>query len=359
MAMDATAGGWHHHWKAVISLYKRRKRLYSNLSEARTAATAEHLLLGHLAGLRHCGPYLDANHAKPAEVFAQLLSCLCSDDPDSESKALEQLAALLDSPDLQDDPDLRQAVETALQLAIPIRGDHTDGNALFDLIAPFSDAHPWLSDLPWAMPGTGLSVGEQTDAIGRLLADRQALPLQDWEVDTPGSVMALGLAARLGDATALNTLLALENEKPEWVLPAYWLASTRPALERLFSSLSVPHLAPVASHVWQVMSGQVLDQQPAVGLAGQKKKAGPLLPDPAPAAQWWEQHSSQTGPWLDGEPVTAERIQTYLTQYCGDATRPVWWLWQFEHRKVMPNLVGSWHRHRIARLHTGASNGSG
>ncbi|GGX38626.1 hypothetical protein [Saccharospirillum salsuginis] len=362
-ANDANKDGWHHHWKAIIALYKRRKRLYSGLSEARTAATAEHLLLGHLAGLRHCWSYLEPNPAKPPEAFAQLLSGLCSADPEARTQTLEQLEALLEGPDLQEDSDLQEAVETALRLAMPIKESPSDSGTLFDLIQSYTATHSWLSDIPWPSYETASEAGQsgvaQPDDFVSLLTAHQVPSLKDRMIDTPNSAMVFGLASRLGDESALDRLLALENEKPEWVLPAYWLASTRPALERLLSALSDPRLAPIAAPVWQVMSGQALDQEPALGVAGKKKKTGPLLPNPEPAAQWWDQHSSQNGPWLDGKPVTAEHIESYLTRFCGNATLPVWWLWQFEKHKVLPNMVHSWHRQRVAVLRREATHGTG
>jgi len=362
-ANDANKDGWHHHWKAVLSLYKRRKRLYTGLSEARMAATAEHLMLGHLAGLRHGWSYLEPNPAKPAELFAQLLVGLCATDPDAHTQTVEQLETLLDGQDLQEDPDLQEAAETALRLAMPITEDQSDTGALFDRLQPLAATHTWLVDIPWPSRDTaseaGLSGNEQANDITSLLTTHQAPSLTDRMIDTPASAMMFGLAGRLGDDAALDRLQAMENDKPEWVFPAYWLASTRPACERVLSALSDPRLAPVAAPVWQVMSGQVLDQQPALGVAGKKKKSGPLLPDPEPAAQWWDQHSSQNGPWLEGEPVTAEHLNSYLTRYCGQATLPVWWLWQFENRTVQPNLVNSWHRQRVALLRREATHGTG
>lgn len=366
MAKEANRG-WQHHWVAAASLYKRRNRLYSQLSAARAAATAEHLLAGHLVGLGHCWHVLEANPAKPAEVFALLTACLCSNNPQAHTKAHDQMAALFDSLSSQDDPELWRAIETALTLAAPLGSSGANGSAINELIEQFPAARSRMIE-----SGFLPSDDEEAAAIRLLVEDHQTQPFfkgdrfnddgfKGNESVSEGSrhcFMALGLAARLDDSTALGKLVSLEDQYPDRVLPAYWLASTQPALERLLSALSTPHLASEASQVWQVMTGQTLNQQPAVGMAGQKKKSGPLMPELEPALQWWEQHRGKTGPWLDGKPADLSSLQAYITQYCGLATLPVWWLLQFEQKKAMPDLVMNWHRYRVTQLKKGLLHGA-
>lgn len=356
MAKEANRG-WQHHWVAAASLYKRRNRLYSQLSEARAAATAEHLLTGHLVGLGHCWHLLEANAAKPAEVFALLTACLCSDNPQAHTKAHDQMAALFDNLSRQDDPELWRAIETALTLAAPFGSSGANGSATNGLIEQFPAARSRMIESGFLPPDD-----EEAAAIRLLLEDHQTQPLVNGDrfkgSESEGSFMALGLAAKLEDSTALDRLVSLEDQHPDRVLPAYWLASTQPALERLLGALSIPHLALAASQVWQVMTGQTLNQQPAVGMAGQQKKSGPLMPDLEPALQWWEQNRVKTGPWLDGKPANLSRLQAYLTQYCGIATLPVWWLLQFEQKKAMPDLVMTWHRYRVSQFKKGLPHGA-
>lgn len=356
MAKDAKSG-WGHHWVNALRLYKRRNRLYSRLSEARAAATAEHLLLGHLACLSHHWHALEANPAKPAEIFTQLWACLCSGNPDAHAKAHDQLAALLDSLSGQDAPELWEAIETAFNLAPPLKSAGADWSTIYELIEQFPAARSRALETGF------LPCDDEAVAATKLLVEEhQAQPLlESGGFESDGSwnaIMALGLAAKLGDTTALARLVSLESHHPEQVVAAYWLASTQPALERLLDALSVPHLASNASQVWRQMTGQKLDLNPTLGLAGQNKKSGPLMPDQEPALRWWQEHRGETGPWLDGQPVTVHGLQSWLTQYCGSVTQPVWWLLQFEQRRTMPNLVLSWHRYRVAQLRKESPNGT-
>ena len=357
MAKEAKVG-WQHHWVAANSLYKRRNRLYSQLSEARLAATAEHLLIVHLVGLSHCWHVLEANPAKPAEVFTLLLACLWSEDPNAHAKACDQMAAWFDSLSSQDDPELWRAIEAAFILSTPSENAGVDMGPISELIEQF----PIVRSR--AIEGGFLpSDNEKSASLKLLVEDHQVDSflkgdgLQDG--DHRNYCLALGLAAKTGDPTALEKLVSLESQYPDQVLPAYWLAATQPALEYLINALSVPHLAPTASQVWQVMTGQALQQIPAVGVAGKNKKAGPLMPDIEPAMYWWEQHRAESGPWLDGKPVDLKGLKAYLTQYCGQATQAVWWLLQYEQRRAMPDLTKNWHRYRVAQLQRGGlPNGS-
>lgn len=366
MAKDV-ASGWDHHWKAIISLYKRRKMLYSGLSEARAVATAEHLMLGHLIGLGSWWRQLEADISKPGEVFAQLLCCLSTDNEEAHAKALELLASLFDKLSTEDDPDLRHAVETALRLAMPLNPNHPSRAALSELSQRFPAIQSWSPDFLGESRGEeGLTSStdsakreEPQDSLRAMLEDHRVEPVHEREPSTRHVVMALGLAAKLGDLDAMTRLIALEDQYPEWVLPAYWLASTKPALERLYNALSVPYLAATASLVWQLMTGQKLDRQPALGVVGQKKKSGPFMPGLESAEQWWLQNANETGPWLDGKPVTVETLRNYLIHQCGGVTLPVWWLLQFEQRSATPDLVESWHRLRIERLQGVPRNDNG
>lgn len=367
--MSSEPNGWVRHWDAVAKLYKRRARCYAGLVPSPQIARMEHQLQAYLSSLRLHWDAAEPDLTKPEEVFAGLLCCLCNEGPEALTKAWTHLETLLQQQAEQEDTERWQALATALHLALPLKPATTDWSGLFEVGGQYPQSMSRLATLPWqpreldlllqipdVAPPYWIEPPRSEDgavaAIRSVLLEHNPGPLlarQTTEVTEP-VVLAYGLAANLGSGPALDWLTEQESRHPAWVMRAYGLAGTPEAIERLLVALSVPHLAAHAATPWQLMTGQTLDWEPAIGPAGGGKKAGPKMPDDESAQRWWRQHSQESGAWVEGKAVTVEGITQALRLTCGAATQPLWWLWQFQQRRALPDLVGGWHSERLRNL---------
>jgi len=340
---------WHEHWDGVLALHRQRIRLYSGLGKAKQAVLLEHQLRTRLAALIPNGPLLSPDWNDPDQVFAALLVYLLSRDPASLEPARAGLAELEHSAADPEATDLRRALSYVQCLVPDPVATDDDRATLLARVTEISGVEAPAGDP--AVTGDQTALSEK--AVHTLLIDHDATELLSQTPDNPeqGYVLALGLAARQGELQAFDQLVALESTVPEWVMAAYVLAGSPMAVERLIAALQTPHLAAHAAQPWELLSGGCLTWRRAMGVAGKRKTAGPKMPVIEPVLNWWDEHGTEDRPCLMGRPTDNSGIHYVLRFRCGEATRPIWWLWQWQHRTTQapPSILG-WHTDRLRYL---------
>lgn len=355
---------WEHHWKNLSSIGRKQSDALPTLQDARRIAIQDHRTRLHLAAVQKDWEQLPLD-LKPkgspfiGPVFATLLPCLANEQPDAVTRAanlvdrwLTQLPGL--KPEQQSSE--WRCMAYAIHLAVTLKPEASDWSPLVEVLRHHPDRHDWWRQLPWRAADVSttleplslaapywLDVAHPADseayALRALLVNHDPEPLLRHEpaVLTRNLMLAHGLAAAQGAPEAERRLQHWETLDPIGMLGAYSLAGTPAAMEKLLQALEsgTSPLKTLAQGLWQTISGLPLVKNR-------------LNPDTV--RQWWRQQDPNNGPWLSGEPLAPESIQTFLRQLGGEPTRPAWWLWQWQHQVAAPNLICGWHNERLRWL---------
>lgn len=349
-----TSAQWTRHHDEMAQSFRQYQRLYARGCPATQVVAVEQNWLRLLPGVLSEAEHLPESAGAADELFTSLWVRLCHASPEFQQQGLDQLRKALTAVTDTDSAELL-AIAAALHLAqtsdLPL-----DWQAIAELCQPCSKAHPALMNLSWpeaasAQVATWWPEGLQA-ALQQLYQQHQAealLALPD-EALTDNAITALGLALQLGEAAALPRLQSLEASHTEAVLGAYWISGQRDAAGLLLDALRTPHKAKIAARYWALYSGQSLEWVPAMGLVGSDQKQGIELPDADQAEQWWQQSTADKTALWQGNPVTNESIHQALSQHWGRPIAPLWALWQFQQRKLLPDPLTQWHSDRLAIL---------